>query len=88
MKNNEHITTLAAVMEQAIDRARDQKRRVRRRLADMRGDFDCTPVRGPWKPRRPGVKWHLYEAARRKHAALTHEVRALAWALKQITRTA
>ncbi len=83
MKNT-HITTLATVMEQAIERARDQKRRVRRRLADMRGDFDSTPVRGAWKPGRLGVKWHLYQAARRKHAALTHEVRALAWAMQQL----
>ncbi len=72
-------------MEKAIVEAQAQKRRVRGRLADMRGEFGSTPVRGPWKPGRPGVKWHLYQAARRKHHALSEHVRALAWALKQIT---
>lgn len=86
--NRNCIHTLGDLMEQAIAAAQDQKRRVRRRLADMRGDFNSTSVRGPWKPGRPGVKWHLYQAARRKHAALTDDVRALAWALQQHSRTA
>ncbi len=59
-------------MEEAITAAQQQKRRVRGRLADMRGEFGSTPVRGPWKPGRPGVKWHLYQAARRKHHALPY----------------
>ena len=54
------------------------------RLADMRGEFGSTPVRGPWKPGRPGVKWHLWNAARVKHNVLTQRVRALVWALKQL----
>lgn len=66
----DHLNTLGDVMEKAIVEAQAQKRRVRRRLLDMRGEFDSTPVRGPWKPGRPGVKWHLYQAAQRKHAAL------------------
>lgn len=65
-----HLNTLGDVMEQAIWKALAQKRKVRERLPDMRGDFASTPVRGPWKPGRPGVKWHLYQAAQRKHAAL------------------
>jgi len=51
-------------MEEAIAEAQKQKRRVRGRLADMRGEFGSTPVRGPWKPGRPGVKWHLYQAVK------------------------
>ena len=66
----DHLNTLGDVMEKAIVEAQAQKRRVRRRLPDMRGDFASAPVRGPWTPGRPGVKWHLYQAARRKHAAL------------------
>lgn len=71
-------------MEEAIAAAQQQKRRVRVRLADMRGEFGSTPVRGPWKPGRPGVKWHLWNAARVKHNVLTQRVRALVWALKQL----
>jgi galactokinase len=80
----DHLNTLGDLMEEAITAAQQQKRRVRGRLADMRGEFGSTPVRGPWKPGRPGVKWHLYQAARRKHHALTEHVRAL----QQLTRTA
>lgn len=87
MKTN-HLETLGEMLADAMDDAWQQKRRVRRHLAGMRGDWENTPVRGPWKPGRPGVKWHLYQAARRKHHQLTQRVRALAWALKQLTRAA
>jgi len=75
---------LGLMLSDAIDEAAAQKRRVRERLCGMRGDFGSAPVRGPWKPGRPGVKWHLWNAARAKHHVLTQRVRALAWALKQI----
>ena len=81
---SDHPATLGLMLSEAIDEAARQKRRVRERLHAMRGYFGSTPVRGPWKPERPGVKWHLWNAARDKHQALTQRVRALAWALKQI----
>ncbi len=83
---SDHRDILADLMAQAIEAAQRQKLRVRGRLADMCGYFDDTPVRGPWKPGRPGVKWHLYQAARRKHERLTAEVRALAWAMGQLSK--
>ncbi len=80
-----HLETLADMIADAIEEARQQKRRVRRHLAGMRGDWESRAVRGPWKPGRPGMQWHLWQASQRKHHQLTQRVRALAWALKQIT---
>jgi len=55
MKTN-YSALLGLMLSDAIDEAAAQKRRVRERLCGMRGDFGSTPVRGPWKPGRPGVK--------------------------------
>lgn len=83
MKNS-HIDTLGTLMQEAIFEAAEQKRRVRTRLYGLRGDWETSPIRGPWKPGRPGVKWHLYQAAKRKHHQLTKRVRALAWAIQNL----
>jgi hypothetical protein len=81
MKTN-HRETLADMLADAIDEARAQKRRVRRHLVGLRGDeYGSTPIRGPWLPGRPGVKWHLYQAAIRKHQRLTNAATALAWVM-------
>lgn len=83
MRSN-HLETLGDMLADAVEEAQRQKRRVRRHLAGLRGDWESAPVRGPWKAGMPGVKWHLYQASQRKHHQLTQRVRALAWALKQI----
>jgi hypothetical protein len=82
----DYLQTLADMLADAIDDAKTQKRRVKTHLAGLNGYFDSTPIRGPWKPGRPGVKWHLYQASIRKHHQLTAEVTALAWALKQLSK--
>jgi len=82
MKN--YLITLGAMLDDALDEARDRKRRVRRRLDDMRGDFGSNAVRGPWRPGRPGVKWHLYQSARSLHARATQRVAALVCAIQHL----
>lgn len=81
-----HIDQIGAMLEEALEQAARRKQRVKRRLADLRGDFGSTPVRGPWNPGRPGVKWHLWQQSRLRHREATRRVLALIWAIDNLTR--
>lgn len=83
-RESSHLVELIYVLNEAKSQARERKRRVRQRLAALQRD---TPIRGPWKPQHPGMRWTFYRRALENHQAATRRVTALAWSIQRLLQT-
>ena len=69
---------LQTLAERLRREARAQKRRVRQRLAALRGGPVATPSRGPiQKNGRKCLRWHFWQAATARHQNLSAQINAL-----------
>ena len=70
--------SLARVICDLVDAARNQKRRVKDRLRALRGDDIRTPSRGAiQKNGLRCVRWHYWLAATIKHEKITEKITAV-----------
>jgi hypothetical protein len=73
-----HRRSMERLVRDLIRAAKDQKRRTRRRLRDMAGDFIAEPSRGPIQRNgRLCIRWHFWQASRAKHQAITDQITAV-----------
>lgn len=90
MRKNRNSMSIPIEISQVVETmtavAREQKRRLRKREADLRGDCNRVPSRGPIQSNgRLCVRWHFYAAAKRKHELLTRQVSELRRFLRRIS---
>ena len=69
------MTTQETLLKELISKAKEQKRNVRYRLWELKGDFVKAPSRGTFLPN--GVKclrWHFYTMAKQKLKRIQDQV--------------